>query len=107
MESLSLPARLAERYRPESCLSDAGVWLLRDESGNRFILKIDRGGERDLAAEYALMQRLPPELEGRVPRAVDCFREGETCCLLRTFLPGAPCRRSGSRATPGAAWSSA
>lgn len=93
LETISLPERLAEHYSPESCLAcreDGEVWLLRDEPGNRFILKIDRAGERDLAGELALMQRLPPELEGRVPRPVDCFQEDGTGYLLRTYLPGQP-----------------
>ena len=91
LEGISLPERLAERYFPESCIAcreDSEVWLLRDGSGDRFILKIDRTGERDLAGEYALMQCLPRDLEGRVPRPVDCFQEGTDWYLLRTYLPG-------------------
>lgn len=93
LESISLPERLAERYTPESCIAcreDSEVWLLRDGPGGLFILKVDRTGARDLPGEFALMQRLPRELEGRVPRPVDCFREGAAWYLLRTHLPGQP-----------------
>lgn len=91
LESVSLPERLAGRYTPESCAAgreDGEVWLLRDGAGSRFILKIDRSGQRDLAGEFALMQRLPRDL--RAPRPVDCFQEGGVWYLLRTCLPGQP-----------------
>lgn len=91
LESISLPGRLAGRYFPESCIAcrEGGeVWVLRDGPGNRFILKIDRTGQRDLAGEFALMRRLPRELEGRVPQPVECFQEGAAWYLLRTHLPG-------------------
>ena len=78
---MSLPERLAGRYRPESCLlSREGreVWLLSRPEGERYVLKIDRTGQRDLAGEFALMGRLPRDLEGRVPLPVDYFeKEGE------------------------------
>lgn len=88
-----LPERLAGRYRPESCLlcrEGREVWLLRDDRGGQYILKIDRTGRRDLAGEFSLMGRLPRELEGRVPLPVDCFQEGDAQYLLRTCLPGRP-----------------
>lgn len=91
LESISLPERLAGRYTPESCVAcreDGEVWLLRDGADSRFILKIDRTGERDLAGEFALTRHLPREL--RVPQPVDCFQEGGIWYLLRTYLPGQP-----------------
>lgn len=91
LESISLPERMAGRYCPESCIAcrEGGeIWLLRDGSGNRFVLKIDRTGERNLAGEYDLMRRLPRELEGRVPQPVDCFQEDSAWYLLRAYLPG-------------------
>lgn len=90
---MSLPERLAGRYRPESCLlSREGreVWLLGDAEGERYVLKIDRTGQRDLAGEFALMGRLPRDLEGRVPLPVDYFEEDGARYLLRTYLPGRP-----------------
>ena len=91
IEDISLPERLAGRYRPESCLAsreDGEVWLLGDAEGGRYVLKIDRTGKRDLAGEFALMERLPRELA--VPLPVDCFEEGGVRYLLRTYLPGQP-----------------
>lgn len=88
-----LPERLAGRYRPESCLlcrEGREVWLLRDDGGGQYILKIDRTGRRDLAGEFSLMGRLPQDLAGRVPLPVDCFQEGDAQYLLRTCLPGRP-----------------
>lgn len=93
IEDMVLPERLAGRYRPESCLlSREGreVWLLRDEGDGQYVLKIDRTGQRDLAGEYALMERLPRDLAGRVPLPVDCFEEAGVQYLLRTYLPGRP-----------------
>lgn len=90
---MALPERLAGRYRPASCLlSREGreVWLLRDNAGGRYVLKIDRTGRRDLAGEFSLMGRLPQDLAGRVPLPVDCFEEGGAGYLLRTWLPGRP-----------------
>ena len=91
LESISLPERMKGRYRPESCIAcreGCEIWLLRDGTGNRFVLKIDRTKEQDLAGEYALTRSLPRELEGCVPRPVDCFQEGAAWYLLRTYLPG-------------------
>lgn len=90
---MALPERLAGRCRPESCLlcrEGREVWLLGDGEGGRYILKIDRTGQRDLAGEYALMGRLPQDLAGRVPLPVDCFQENSVSYLLRTYLPGRP-----------------
>lgn len=86
-----LPERIVSRWRPENCLShneDGEVWLLRDAEGKRFILKIDHVGRRDLAGEFELLRRFPPELKGRVPEAVDYFEEEGVRYLVRTWLPG-------------------
>lgn len=91
LEDAPLPERIVSRWQPESCLShkeDGEVWLLRDGEGNFFILKIDRAGRRDLAGEFDLLQQFPPELEGKVPRAVDYFEENGARYLIRTWLPG-------------------
>ena len=88
-----LPERLADHYRPESCLlcrEGREVWLLRDDGGGRYVLKIDRTGRRDLAGEFSLMAHLPQDLAGRVPMPVDCFEEDGVWYLLRTYLPGRP-----------------
>lgn len=86
-----LPERVVSHLWPESCLShnDNGeVWLLRDAEGKRFILKIDKTGRRDLAGEFELLRRLPPELKGKVPEAADYFEEEGVRYLIRTWLPG-------------------
>lgn len=91
LEEAPLPERIVSRWQPESCLShrqDGEVWLLRDEEGNRFILKIDKAGRRDLAGEFELLRRFPPELRGKVPEAADYFEEEGVRYLIRTWLPG-------------------
>jgi len=93
LEDMRLPRRLADAYRPESCLvrrEGSEIWLLRGREGGRFVLKLDRTGKCDLAGEFRLMQRLPRELEGSVPMPVDCFEEDGVGYLLRTYLPGLP-----------------
>ena len=103
LENAPLPERLAETYRPESCLThreDGEVWLLRDKGGERYILKTGSAGRRSLAREFALLGQLLQELEGRVPRPVDCFEEGGVWYLLRTYLPGKPLAEIQERGGP-------
>lgn len=91
LEEAPLPQRIVSRLRPENCLSrkeDGEVWLLRDAEENRFILKIDHVGRRDLAGEFELLRRFPPELKGKVPEAADYFEEEGVRYLIRTWLPG-------------------
>lgn len=91
LEEDRLPLRILSRWRPESCLShgeNGEVWLLRDAKEKRFVLKTDHSGRRDLAGEYELLQRFPPELAGKVPEAVDYFVEDGVQYLIRTWLPG-------------------
>ena len=91
LEDVSLPERIVFRWRPENCLSrkeDGEVWLLRDANEKRFVLKIDSAGRRDLAGEFELLRRFPPELKGKVPEAADYFEEEGVRYLLRTWLPG-------------------
>lgn len=91
LEEAMLPERILFRWQPESCLShgeDGEVWLLRDAGEKRYILKTGHAGRRDLAGEYELLQRFPPELAGKVPEAVDYFVEGGIRYLIRTWLPG-------------------
>jgi len=97
LEDMRLPPRLADTYRPESCLvhrEGCEIWLLRGTDGGQFVLKLDRTGKSDLAGEFRLMQRLPRELEGSVPMPVDCFEEDGVRYLLRTYLPGRPLSES-------------
>ncbi len=73
------------QFLAKSLFSEEGeVWLLRDEAEERYILKTDSAGRRDPASEFTLLNRLPPELVGRIPQAVDCFQEDgvELCRLL-------------------------
>lgn len=93
ISDISLPERLAGAYRPESCLlcrEGNEVWRLSGPGDGRFVLKIDRTGKRNLAGEFALMGRLPQDLEGRVPLPVDYFEEDGVRYLLRTYIPGRP-----------------
>ena len=86
LDAVPLPEAVAGTYRLESCLS-SGVWLVRSRSDNRpLVLRVSR--EEDLREEFAAIRRLPEDLEGRVPRAVDFFEEGGAQYLLRTYLPG-------------------
>lgn len=91
LEDVPLPERIVSRWRPENCLSrkeDGEVWLLRDAEEKRFVLKIDSAGRRDLAGEFELLRRFPPELKGRVPEAADYFEEEGVRYLVRTWIPG-------------------
>lgn len=91
LEEVPLPARILSRWQPESCLShkeDGEIWLLRDAEEKRFLLKTDTAGRRDLAGEFELLQRFPPELVGKVPEATDYFEEEGVRYLIRTWLPG-------------------
>jgi len=89
LEDAPLPERLAGTYRPETCLArrEAGeVWLLRDGTGDRFILKTAWDKRRDLSEEFALLDQLSQELS--VPRPVEYFEEDGVQYLLRDYLPG-------------------
>lgn len=91
LEEVPLPARILSRWQPESCLShkeDGEIWLLRDAEEKRFLLKTDTVGRRNLAGEFELLQRFPPELAGKVPEATDYFEEEGVRYLIRTWLPG-------------------
>lgn len=91
LEEAPLPERIVSRFRRENCLSrkeDGEVWLLRDAQERRFVLKTDHAGRRDLAGEFELLRRFPPELKGKVPEAVDYFEEEGVRYLIRTWLPG-------------------
>lgn len=91
LKEAPLPERIVSRWRLENCLShkeDGEVWLLQDAEGKQFILKTDHAGRRDLAGEFELLRRFPPELKGKVPEAVDYFEEGGVRYLIRTWLPG-------------------
>lgn len=91
LKEAGLPERILSRWRPESCLShgeDGEVWLLRDAQEKQFILKTDHAGRRDLAGEFELLRRFPPELAGKVPEAADYFVEEGVRYLIRTWLPG-------------------
>lgn len=90
---MTLPDRIASEYDAESCLrarEDGGfaLRLRRRADGARFVLKALPAGAEDLESEYQILLRLAPLLPGAVPEAVDCFREGGTDYLLRSFLPG-------------------
>lgn len=91
LEEAPLPERIVSQFRRENCLSrkeDGEVWLLRDAQEKRFVLKTDYAGRRDLAGEFELLRRFPPELKGKVPEAVDYFEEEGVRYLVRTWLPG-------------------
>ena len=90
---MTLPDRIASEYDAESCLrarEDGGfaLRLRRRADGARFVLKALPAGAEDLESEYQILLRLAPLLPGAVPEAADCFREGGTDYLLRSFLPG-------------------
>ena len=90
LDAVALPEAVTRVCRLESCLSQEArdaVWLVRSREDNRqLVLRIS--GEDNLQEEFAAMRRLPEDLEGRVPRAVDFFEEDGTQYLLRTYLPG-------------------
>lgn len=87
-----LPPRISLAYKAESCLSareGRSVWRVRRRAdGEPFILKLSLAGEENLAEEFQLLKRLSPQLPGAVPVPMDCFREGGTDYLLRSYLPG-------------------
>ena len=92
-DGVVLPDRILSEYDAESCLrarEDGGLALRlrRRADGARFVLKALPAGAEDLESEYQILIRLAPLLPGAVPEAVDCFREGGTDYLLRSFLPG-------------------
>lgn len=92
LDQVPLPDRIASAWRLESCLShgDQGeVWLLSGrENGERAVLKIRPADGIDLEEEHRMLERLPEDLAGQVPRPLDFFREGERQYLLRSYLPG-------------------
>ena len=92
-DGVVLPNRILSAYDAESCLrarEDGGfaLRLRRRADGARFVLKALPAGAEDLESEYQILLRLAPLLPGAVPEAADCFREGGTDYLLRSFLPG-------------------
>lgn len=92
VDSLALPDRIALVYQPEACLAEhdgRSVWLLRRRcDGSPYILKLAREEGEDLEEEFRLLTQLYPALAGHVPLATDCFWEGETVYLVRSYLPG-------------------
>lgn len=92
-ESISLPDRILVDYEADSCLGhkDDGrlILRLRRKSDDRWIvLKAATADRDDLVEEFRLLTTLAPILPGIVPEPVDCFEEGGTAYLLRTYLPG-------------------
>lgn len=91
-QGVSLPDRVLRDYEPDSCLArreDGYVWRLRRRAdGALFVLKSAPAGTEDLAEEFQILTRLAPLLPGAVPAPADCFQEGGTDYLLRTYLPG-------------------
>ena len=90
LDAVPLPEALVRRYALESCLADGeqgSVWLVRRrEDGGRYVLRTSR--ERDLRGEFELMRRLPGDLAGQTPAAVEFFQEDGTQYLVRSYLPG-------------------
>ena len=99
LDRLPLPDRIRSAWRPETCLSRGGqgeVWLLSGrETGEQAALKIRPAEGIDLEEEYRLLERLPEDLAGQVPRPLDFFREGGRQYLLRTYLPGRTLEQAG------------
>lgn len=92
-EHITLPDRILAAYEAESCLAckeDGRLVLrLRGKADNRFfVLKMTAAHKEDLAEEYRILEKLAPLLPGMVPEPVDCFEEGGTGYLLRTYLSG-------------------
>ncbi|MDE7220463.1 MAG: phosphotransferase, partial [Oscillospiraceae bacterium] len=89
LDTAALPGA-ARGYRLESCLANRdrdGVWLVRRKrDGERFVLRVSREGE--LREEFEMLSRLPPDLAGRMPAAVDFFEEDGAQYLVRSYLPG-------------------
>lgn len=92
LSGLSLPERILTEYEPDSCLSHREgrlVWRLRRRSdGALYVLKACPADTEDLTEEFQILRRLAPLLPGSVPPPADCFREGETDYLVRSYLPG-------------------
>ena len=92
-EGVVLPQRVLSNYDAESCLrhrEDGGfvLRLRRRADGALYILKAVPAGTEDLATEHQILTRLAPLLPGAVSEAADCFQEGDTDYLLRSYLPG-------------------
>lgn len=104
VDSLALPDRIALVYRPEACLAERqgrSVWLLRRRCDDApYILKITQAGGEDLEEEFRLLAQLYPALAGHVPLGADCFRQGDTAYLVRSYLPGESLTRRIERQGP-------
>ena len=92
-EGTVLPDRILSGYAADSCLAgpEEGRLVLRLRrrgDGALMVLKAAPAGRENLAEEFQLLKKLAPLLSGRVPEAVDCFSQGGTAYLLRTYLPG-------------------
>lgn len=91
-QGMVLPAELAERYQPESCLSQKeGGYVLRvrrRSDGQACVLKAAPAGMEDLQGEFDILQRLAPLLPGQVPQPVELYPTASAQYLLRTYLPG-------------------
>ena len=92
-EGMALPRRILADYQVESCLGhkEDGRLILRlrrKSDGKLVILKAAPADREDLAEEFRILTALAPLLPGAVPEPVDCFEEGGTGYLLRTYLEG-------------------
>lgn len=92
-ERIVLPDRILADYEADSCLGhkEDGRLILRlrgKSDGRWFVLKIAAADREDLVEEFRILTTLAPLLPGIVPEPVDCFEEGGTAYLLRTYLTG-------------------
>ena len=91
--SIVLPDRILVDYEADSCLGykeDGRLVLrLRRKSDGRWVvLKAATADREDLIEEFRVLTALAPLLPGIVPEPVDCFEEGGTGYLIRTYLEG-------------------
>ncbi len=92
LENSCIPARLSAHYQLVSCLkhtSETDVYLLKDNSNARFILKCGTGSHIALLKQEAdIYTRLHQNSSISIPQFFHCFMEGDICCLLREYIEG-------------------
>ena len=101
----ALPERILWEYEAQSCLAEPRdgrlvLRLRRKSDGVLVVLKAAPAGRENLAEEFQILNAIFPLLPGQVPEPVDCFAEGGTVYLLRTYLPGETLAQRRERGEP-------